>query len=195
MEHSPPSKPQCRSVIQWLGFALFMLLIAAANLAVIYNLANKEQKVLTWQSLQLLRSNNSSSSSGSGGSGDDSIELLQVADGITIDHAPAAVAAAAAAGAEAVPKTFVGVLSSAANAKSREVIRKTWGSDPLVTRVMFFCLRPSSDEAFRALRQEAAAQRDIFITSEISEHYYNITYAVFDIFKVAAAMPDSFDYV
>lgn len=86
------------------------------------------------------------------------------------------------------PKVFVGVLSKAANTKFRQAVRQTWGGDKRLSRVVFFTLRPKLDETFKELRDEAVQYQDILVTSEIYEHYYNITYAVFDIFKAAAAM-------
>jgi hypothetical protein len=111
--------------------------------------------------------------------------------------APAAPTAAAAASAVHGIRLFIGVLSAAANVEARNTIRETWGAHPLLasSRVMFFVLRPHNDTAFRAVRREAAATGDIFMTSEVYEGYYNITYAVLDIFKVAATMSDSFTHV
>lgn len=83
-------------------------------------------------------------------------------------------------------RVFVGVLSRANNSEGRQTIRSTWGSDKNIAKLMFFTMRPHSDAAFLALRQEAVASGDIFITSDVYEDYYNITYAVLDIFRAAA---------
>jgi hypothetical protein len=92
---------------------------------------------------------------------------------------------------------FIGVLSAAANVEARNTVRETWGAHPLLasSRVMFFVLRPHSDSNFQAVRREAAETGDIFMTSEVYEDYYNITYAVLNIFKVAATMSDSFTHI
>lgn len=168
-----------RCWLQYMALLLFILFVTAGNLTAIFT-AVQGKKHLRMQQDQ--RQADDSSNPGA----------------LRPDRSRLAGPAKAAAGLQ-LPRVFVGVLSSAAKHKSREVIRQTWGANPLLTasgsRVMFFCLRPSNNEACRELRREAAAARDIFITSEVAEGYYNITYAVLDIFKVAAALSDGFGYV
>lgn len=85
-------------------------------------------------------------------------------------------------------RLFVGVLSASGNIQARAAIRKTWGADHRLARLMFFVLQPKDAAVFRALRQEATSLGDVFVTSEVMEDYYNITYSVLDIFKAAVVM-------
>jgi hypothetical protein len=108
--------------------------------------------------------------------------------------APAAAAAAAAhtntqisKAAVSDIKLFVGVLSAARNREARQVIRETWGADAQLARVAFFMLRPADNATWAAVRREAAQHRDVIVTAGVLEHYYNITHAVLDMFKAAAA--------
>lgn len=83
-------------------------------------------------------------------------------------------------------RVFVGVLSRSGNSATRQTIRTTWGVDKQIAKLMFFVLRPQSDAAFLKLRREAVASGDVFVTSDVYEHYSNITYSVLSIFKAAA---------
>lgn len=82
---------------------------------------------------------------------------------------------------------FVGVLSAARNWEARQAIRETWGGDPRLARVAFFMLRPGDNATWAAVRREAAQHRDVLVTANVQEHYFNITAAVLDMFKAAAA--------
>jgi hypothetical protein len=85
-------------------------------------------------------------------------------------------------------RVFVGVLSTAANSVLRSTIRATWGADERLARVMFFVLRPRDPAAFQELQREAAAHRDLAVTSEIEEGYRNITHSTLALFRAAAAL-------
>lgn len=92
-------------------------------------------------------------------------------------------------------RLFVGVLSTSHNLKARDTIRAAWGSDSRIFRLIFFLQRPNNDTIFKIIRDEAAHYGDIVITSEIYEDYYNITYSVLDLFKVAAHMSGDVTHV
>lgn len=85
-------------------------------------------------------------------------------------------------------RLFVGVLSASGNIEARAAIRNTWGADQRFVRLMFFVLQPKDATVFKAIRQEATVLGDVFVTSEVMEDYYNITYSVLDIFKAAVVM-------
>jgi hypothetical protein len=177
---APAKQKQRRIWLQYLALLLFLAFVAAGNLTTILTVVHGSKQLRMQQ-----RDQRQAADSANAGA-------------LRPDQSSLAAPAKAATGLQ-LPRVFVGVLSSAANSKSRQIIRQTWGADPLLaasgSRVMFFCLRPSSNAAFRELRREAAAARDIFVTSEVAEGYYNITYAVLDILKVAAALSDGFSYV
>lgn len=103
--------------------------------------------------------------------------------------------AAAAPAAEGDIRLFVGVLSAASNVQARQAVRETWGADSRLARVVFVSLRPTSNESFWQLRKEAAQYSDVLVTSSVDEGYYNITYAVLDIFRAAAAMGPAVSHV
>jgi hypothetical protein len=83
---------------------------------------------------------------------------------------------------------FVGVLSSAANVQARQAIRETWGADSRLLRVVFVTLRPASNNTLAQLQAEAVQHGDLLVVSDISDNYYNITYATIAVFKAAVAM-------
>jgi hypothetical protein len=92
-------------------------------------------------------------------------------------------------------RLFVGVLSSPTNLEARQTIRATWGSDKGITVLRFFVLRPQQDAVFKQLRHEAANIGDVVITSGVYNDYYNITYAVLDLFRTAAVLGDAITHV
>jgi hypothetical protein len=51
---------------------------------------------------------------------------------------------------------------------------------------MFFVLKPSHEEAFKRIRDEAVLHRDVVVTSHADETYLNCTYAVLDMFRTIA---------
>lgn len=92
-------------------------------------------------------------------------------------------------------RVFVGVLSRSGSTAARQAIRATWGADGRLARVMFFTLRPESEQAFKALRAEAAAHGDLVVASEARESYYNATHSVVAMMRVAAGMGDKITHV
>lgn len=92
-------------------------------------------------------------------------------------------------------RLFVGVLSRPRHITARDVIRTTWGADRRLERLMFFTQRPKDDAIFKELRTEATTMKDLVISSEIYEDYYNITYSVLEIFRTAARMGDAITHV
>ena len=92
-------------------------------------------------------------------------------------------------------RVFVGVLSRAGNFKAREAIRQTWGKDPAMARVMFFVLRPDDDADFYRVRQESVTLGDMFVVSDVNEHYDRITYSTLALFKAAAVNPSEYTHV
>ena len=54
---------------------------------------------------------------------------------------------------------------------------------------MFFSAKPKDEEAFDALRREAADQGDIVVLPGIFEHYHNITHQTLEILRAASMDP------
>lgn len=94
-----------------------------------------------------------------------------------------------------LPHVFVGVLSGSHNLAARQAIRQTWGSDPRLSTVVFFVLRPRTLQGVHSLREEAAQHGDIVVTSDILESYYNCTHSVVSMLRAAAALGNSIDYL
>lgn len=111
------------------------------------------------------------------------------AAGSTSGAAPKAAATAGAV------KVFVGVLSRGSDFEGRQIARETWGADKRLARVMFFTLRPASNDTWRRLRLEAELHGDVITTSEVAEDYYRITHSTIAIFRAAAALSHSVTHV
>eukprot|EP00775_Hariotina_reticulata_P003893 gene3893-4147_t len=86
-------------------------------------------------------------------------------------------------------RLFVGVLSRSNNSVVRQAIRDTWAKDKRLAQVMFFVLRPTSNETFRAIREEAVQFNDVFVISHKYEDYFSITYSTLEIFKAGSVVP------
>jgi hypothetical protein len=107
-----------------------------------------------------------------------------------INGSPLAPGAAAGANATDPPiSVFVGILSASKNYELRQAVRETWGSDERWSHVMFFTLRPKSEEAFSRLRKEIVQHGDIIVVSEVYEDYLNATYSTLAILRAAATVP------
>jgi hypothetical protein len=117
--------------------------------------------------------------------------------GITLEAAKTSMQTQSPATQQAVPsrqgiqelRVFVGVLSRTGSIIQRNAIRRTWASDMRLARVMFFVLRPRSEQVVHDLINEAATYGDMVLTPEL-ESYYNTTYSVVNMLKVAAGMAD-----
>lgn len=117
--------------------------------------------------------------------------------GITLEAAKTAMQTQSPATQQATPsrqgiqelRVFVGVLSRTGSIIQRNAIRRTWASDMRLARVMFFVLRPRSEQVVHDLINEAATYGDMVLTPEL-ESYYNTTYSVVNMLKVAAGMAD-----
>lgn len=92
-------------------------------------------------------------------------------------------------------RVFVGVLSRGSSKEARQAVRDTWGADKRLARVMFFILRPPSNETFVAVRKEAAEKGDIITISEVQEDYFKITHATLELFRSAAVMGEQVTHV
>lgn len=83
---------------------------------------------------------------------------------------------------------YVGVISQSANRAKRMAIRRTWGSDPRLSRVVFVVSKPSSNSSLLSnTRQEALQYNDIILIGHIQEHYLNITHQTLEIYRSAFA--------
>lgn len=85
-------------------------------------------------------------------------------------------------------RLYVGVVSGAANRAKRYIIRKTWGSDSRLERVVFVIARPAGGASLlSSIRQEAMRYRDIILLGHVEEHYFNITYQTLEVYRSAFA--------
>lgn len=85
-------------------------------------------------------------------------------------------------------RLYVGVISTAGNVQKRMVIRKTWGSDSQLQRLVFVVANPTQNATLlSSLLDEAADFNDLIILGQIEESYFNITYQTLEIFRSAYA--------
>lgn len=83
---------------------------------------------------------------------------------------------------------YVGVLSGSTNTQKRMAIRRSWGSDPRLQRVVFVVANPIGNSSLlEVIRKEALQYQDLILLSYIEEHYFNLAYQTLEIFRSAYA--------
>eukprot|EP00878_Enallax_costatus_P023213 GHUV01024680.1.p1 GENE.GHUV01024680.1~~GHUV01024680.1.p1 ORF type:complete len:303 (-),score=64.17 GHUV01024680.1:4-912(-) len=82
-------------------------------------------------------------------------------------------------------RLFIGVVSGCGNIARRMAIRRTWGLDARLERVVFVLANPGNTSLLDSVVQGALNYRDIVLVNHVQEHYFNITYQTLEIYRSA----------